>query len=177
MRKRRILKNGATYHVTARANRGELILKSEKIKKLFDSILKRAKKKYKFVIKNYCIMNNHIHLMILPLKNENLSRIMQWILATFAINYNKIFQFSGHVWYDRFHSKIINSFMQFIRTFLYISENPVKANIVKYSNQYEHGGIYHFYKGLYEIIEPPEIALKLVFPKISLKAIPYFKKN
>ena len=56
-----------------------------------------------------------------------------WILATFAINYNKLFGLIGHVWYDRFHSTIIYNFMQYVRTFLYIGENPVKAKIVNYA--------------------------------------------
>ncbi len=94
MRKKRKLIEGAKYHITARANRSELILNAPKMKGLFLNILKRAKKKYKFSITNFCIMGNHIHLMIQPLKPESLSRIMQWILATFAINYNKLFGFN-----------------------------------------------------------------------------------
>ncbi len=171
MRKKRKLIEGAKYHVTARANRGELILYAPKIKKLFLDVLKRAKKKYKFTITTFCIMGNHIHLMIQPLKTESLSRIMQWILATFAINYNKLFGLIGHVWYDRFHSTIIYNFMQYVRTFLYIGENPVKAEIVNYSWQYKYGGIYSLKKGMYEILEPPEISLKLLFPEICLKKI------
>ncbi len=53
-------------------------------------------------------MGNHFHLIIRPQKNENLSRIMQWILSVFALKFNRLFTYSGHVWYDRFTSKIIN---------------------------------------------------------------------
>jgi putative transposase len=173
MRKPRKLIDGATYHVTSRINRGELLFSNANIKELLLKTLLRARKKHRFTLTNFCIMNNHIHFMIHPLKNEILSKIMQWILATFAINYNKQLKISGHVWYDRFHSTVINSLLQFIRTFLYIGENPVKANLVNHANQYEYGGIYHMIKGMYEIIEPPEILLKLLFPEYSLKAITY----
>jgi putative transposase len=114
MRKPRKLVSGAVYHVTAGANRKEFILNSPEMKRLFLKVIKRAKSKYAFKVTNFCIMGNHIHLLIKPLGKENLSRIMQWILATFAINFNIRFNISGHVWYDRFHSKVIESFRQYI---------------------------------------------------------------
>ena len=168
MRKPRKLIPEARYHVTARANRRELILNSPVIKNLFIDVLKRSRKKYNFALTTFCVMGNHIHLMIQPCKNESLSRIMQWILATFAINYNNLFNFIGHVWYDRFHSTVINSFRQYIRTFEYISENPVKAEIVKDTRMYKFGGIWYLKKGLYEVLEPPDIVLKLLFPQTCL---------
>ncbi len=171
MRKKRKLIEGAKYHVTARINRSEFILNAPKIKELFLDILKRAKKKYKFIVTNFCIMGNHIHLMIQPLKHMSLSHIMQWILSTFAINYNKLFRLIGHVWYDRFHSTIMYNFMHYVRTFLYIGENPVKAKIVNSAMQYKYGGIYNLHKGIYEILEPPENSLKLLFPEICLMKI------
>lgn len=169
MRKRRKLLPGARYHVTARANRSEFILKTPRIKKLFLNVIKRAKKKYKFNLTTFCIMGNHIHLMVQPLKKESLSRIMQWILATFAINYNKRFKLIGHVWYDRFHSKVIRSFRQYLKTFVYIAENPVKAKLVKNAMDYKYGGIWYLKEGNYSFIEPPDESLILQFPIIGLQ--------
>lgn len=157
MRKRRKILDGARYHVSARANRKEFIFKSDKIKNLFLNTVKRAKKKHKFSVTNFCIMNNHIHMLMQPLKNQSLSKIMQWILATFAINYNKIFGYSGHVWYDRFHSTVIYSFRQYVKTFIYISDNPVKAGFVRKADEYEFNGITNIKRGLYDILDPPEL--------------------
>ena len=88
MRKPRILQEGATYHVTAKINRGEHIFESDEIKSLFMDIVKRAKKKYKFSIKNFVIMGNHIHFLVEP--KDCLSKVMQWILSVFAVYYNKM---------------------------------------------------------------------------------------
>ena len=66
MRKNRQLLEGAEYHVTARINRGENIFLAREDRELFMSILKRAKKKFNFSLKNFCIMGNHIHLLIKP---------------------------------------------------------------------------------------------------------------
>jgi putative transposase len=171
MRKPRKLVEGARYHVTARANRKEFILNSPKIKNLFMHTIKRSKKKYKFALTTFCIMGNHVHLIIQPLKNESLSRIMQWILATFAINYNKLFGITGHVWYDRYHSTVINTLRKFLQAFEYIAENPVKADVVQNAKDYKYGGIWHLKKGCYDILEPPEMMLSLCFPGLCLEKV------
>jgi len=62
--------------------------------------------------------------------------------------------------------------LQYVRAFLYIGENPVKAEIVNSAEQYKYGGIHNLQKGMYEILEPPEISLKLLFPEICLIMIP-----
>ena len=44
----------------------------------------------------------------------------------------------GHVFYDRFESVIINDFRQYVATFIYIMENPVKAKIVERPEDFEY---------------------------------------
>jgi putative transposase len=104
MRRARQLKEGAKYHVMAHAHRREMVLESKELKEMFLEVVRRARKRYKFLIYNFCIMGNHFHFILKPLEDESLSRIMQWILSVFAIKYNKAFNFIGHVWYDRFKS-------------------------------------------------------------------------
>ncbi|MDR0597087.1 MAG: transposase, partial [Treponema sp.] len=60
MRRNRKLKPGAVYHVTARANRKEMILHCHAMKVLFLHTIKRAKKKFRFQVHNFCVMGNHI---------------------------------------------------------------------------------------------------------------------
>ncbi|MBN2049607.1 MAG: transposase [Spirochaetales bacterium] len=147
---------GAEYHVTARANRQEFILESDHVKELFLHVLQRAKKKYDFKIRNFCIMSNHVHLMIRPGKKESLSKIMQWILSVFAIQFNKIYEIHGHVWYDRFRSTITEGYYQLLNTFLYIALNPVRAGLVQYCFEYTYNGIRFIQENVYELLEPPD---------------------
>jgi REP element-mobilizing transposase RayT len=64
MRKLRVLQIGATYHVSSKINRCEHVFESDEIKNLFLEVVKRSKKKYKFSIKNFVVMGNHIHLFM-----------------------------------------------------------------------------------------------------------------
>ncbi|RKX93213.1 MAG: hypothetical protein DRP59_03480 [Spirochaetes bacterium] len=167
MRRKRELKNGASYHVYARINRQEYLLRSIFIKKMFMFILRRAKQKYKFQLNNFCIMGNHVHFIVKPLNDESLSAIMQWILGVFAQKYNRTFDLHGHIWYDRFKSKIIVDFRQFLHTFIYISNNPVKAGIVDSPVDFRFSGIGFLHKGILDIMErPPNRILRVLWAEL-----------
>ena len=159
MRKRRHLVAGAEYHVVARANRKEFILETQQMKQLMLSVLDEAKKKFRFEMKNFCIMSNHIHLLIKPIGKENLSNIMQWVLSVFAIRFNKAFGIHGHVWYDRFKSVVILTFRRLLDAFNYIAENPVQAGLVKLPHMYRYGGLWHIRAQSFDLVDPPSLAL------------------
>ncbi len=155
MRKPRFLQDGACYHVTARANRREFILIEPKIKEQLVEVILRARRKFGFELLNYCIMSNHIHLMIQPKSGTSLSRIMQWILSVFAMGFNRRFGYVGHVWYDRFHSSVLSSFVQSLRTFLYIADNPLRAGMVARAGEYLWSGVRELLLGMPRLLGPP----------------------
>ncbi len=170
MRKRRELNEGASYHVYARINRREYLLKSVFIKKMFMNILRRARKKYNFRIENFCIMDNHVHFIMKPTGKDSLSVIMQWILGVFAQKYNRTFNLHGHVWYDRFKSKIIIDFRQYLHTFIYISNNPVKAGITGTPGDFPFGGIYQLQMGISDLMErPPNKVLRVLWSHLRIR--------
>jgi REP element-mobilizing transposase RayT len=142
MRARRIFVKGATYHITARINNSEFHLESADMKRLFLATVAHAHEKYKFELHNLCIMDNHIHFLIKPTgeKAEELARICQWIFSNFARRYNKIHRISGHIWYDRYKSTIVNE-DRWARAFEYISQNPVRANMTTNPLLHEFNGL------------------------------------
>ncbi len=135
------------------------------MKDLFLDVLVRAKKRFKFRIENFCVMGNHIHLMIRPDSEASLSRIMQWILSVFAMSFNRSHGFTGHVWGNRFFSRIMNNLREYIRVFLYIDENPKEADIVEIPDTWNYGGIWHYQHGCNAILDKPNAFIKLVFPQ------------
>ena len=148
MRQCRIQKDGARYHVSARVNNKEMLLESGKVKRLFEDVLCRAKTRFVFQLENFVIMGNHYHLIIKPGKNENLSRIMQWIMSVFAMSYNRLFNHCGHVWGSRFFSRVLESLEEYVKVFEYIDNNPVKASLVDLGEDWKFGGLHHRRAGL-----------------------------
>jgi putative transposase len=141
MRKNRILAAGAIYHVTTCINRKELLLSPKEEKKHLLAAIARAKAKYPFILEAFCIMNNHIHMLIRPLEKSSLSRIMQWIKSVYAISWNKRHGQSGHVWGERFYSRIISGFNDLVNVINYIDNNPVKAGLVSNPIKWEESGL------------------------------------
>ncbi|TVQ26351.1 MAG: transposase [Spirochaetaceae bacterium] len=164
MRKPRKTQKGATYHVVARANRKEFIFRRDFIKDLFLETIHDAHDRYSFRVMNICIMSNHVHLMIKPDNGENISRVMQWILGVFAMRFNRELGLQGHVWYDRFKSKVIESFRQFLATFLYISENPLRAGLVESVDEYKYVGNRIIRDGPTDVMNDVPGVLRLLVP-------------
>jgi REP element-mobilizing transposase RayT len=121
------------------------------------SLIKRAKQKYDFHLTQLSILDNHSHFMLQPFKGANISKIMQWIQSMFARAYNKYHGIKGHVFYDRFVCKVVKSYRQFVNTFNYILNNPVKAGIAKYASEYAYNGINLMNKGSPYLLDPPEL--------------------
>ena len=155
MRKLRQLKPKAYYHVTTRVNWQFYIFDDDNIKMMYRQVLKDARKKYKFTLKNYVIMGNHVHLLIKPWVGESLSLIMKWIQQTFAKRYNVLHNRTGHVWYDRFHSVLITCKERLIQVFHYISKNPEKVIDPVDSIKYKFGGLYEIYHKIFDVLDPP----------------------
>ena len=154
MRKPRVLKPKAKYHVTARANRREMIFEAPIVKELFLGIMHTAKTKYRFQLFNFCIMGNHIHFLIQPGEKTSLSHLMQWLLSVFAVKYNKLHGYSGHVWYDRFKSSILEDIFHYLNAYIYIMWNPVRAGLAQKPTDYPYNGITFMLKGQSELFMP-----------------------
>lgn len=134
------------------------------MKDLFLNVVKRARTKYDFHVDNFCIMGNHFHLMIRPGKGMNLSAIMQWIMSVFAMAFNRMKGYTGHVWGSRFFSHVVSGFKEFLEVFKYIDNNPVKACQVEDPLKWRHGGLWHDRAGLKHIIDQAAL-IQLVFPE------------
>jgi putative transposase len=164
MRQPRVVREGARYHVTARANRKEMILESGAMKELFLSVVKRAKKKYDFRIENFTVLGNHFHFIIQPMKGASLSAIMRWIMSVFAMAFNRAHGYWGHVWGSRFVSRILGNLRAYMQAFEYIDNNPVKACIAARSDEWRYGGLAHILEGRMDIVEPLPQWLAMLFP-------------
>jgi len=164
MRKPRVLMDRAVYHVSARINRKEMLLEPAKTKSLFLDVIAKAKKRYSFRIDNFTIMGNHFHLIVQPENGASLSRIMQWLLGVFAQTYNRLHGLTGHVWGERFFSRILRTLREYVAASDYVDNNPVRAGLVGRCADWPFGGQFFRERGIARIIDPLPGFLSFLLP-------------
>jgi len=134
----------AMYHIMSRSISELDLFRDDEDKKRYMSIVRRYKGKYKIKIYAYCLMDNHSHLMI-DANGADISKVMQGINLSYARYYNKKYHRYGHLFQDRFKSKVIKNNGYFVRLSAYIHKNPYSMEEYKNSiEQYEYSslGIY-----------------------------------
>ena len=83
----------------------------------------------------YCLMDNHIHLLIKEGK-EPLGIVFKRIGACFVYWYNTKYKRAGHLFQDRFRSEAVENIQYLYTVINYIHLNPVKAGICNYPEDY-----------------------------------------
>lgn len=127
-RRPRIHYEGALYHVICRGNNGEYIFKNDEDKKEYFEIIIRYKKRYGFKLYSYCLMDNHIH-MLIEVGEVPLSKIMQGIQQVYTQMFNKKYNRKGHVFQQRYKAILCNKDNYLLSLIRYIHQNPIRAGI------------------------------------------------
>lgn len=135
-RQRRALSSSKIYHVILRGNSGRDIFLDNEDRQKFLNILTEKKKNNKYLLYAYCLMDNHLHL-ILKEVSDNISHLMKRINTAYAIYFNKKYQRRGHLFQDRFKSEAIEEESYLLAAIRYIHNNPLKAKLVKSPQDYK----------------------------------------
>jgi putative transposase len=93
---------------------------------------------------HYCLMPNHIHLLVKTHKASDFSLFMKKLNLAYFHHYNKSYSWAGHFWQDRFKSQPVGKDEYFIQCGKYIELNPVRASIVIKAEDYSYSS-YHYY--------------------------------
>jgi len=146
------------YHVVLRGINKQRIFEDTQDYRKFLETIKISKDKSGYTLFAYCLMNNHIHLLIKE-GTESLGNTFRRIGASFVYWYNWKYSRCGHLFQDRYKSEPVETDRYFLTVSRYIHQNPIKAGIVKGIEQYS-------WSSYQEYITKPEIcdtvfALKL----------------
>jgi len=118
-------------------------------------------------------MDNHIHLLI-QISTDNLSSFFQSLGTRFVRWYNTKYSRSGHLFQDRFYSVAIENDSSFLSALVYIHDNPVKANVIRYPSEYRWSS-YNAYYGARHSFVNVSFAYNICGSKEAL--LHYFSKE
>lgn len=148
------------YHIMLRGiNQQQIFEDSEDCDK-FIQILLECKAVSEFKLFAYCLMGNHIHLLIKPEK-EPLEQVFKRIGGRYVYWYNVKYQRVGHLFQDRFKSEPVEGDSYFLTVIRYIHQNPVKAGLCKRIEDYAYSSYREY------IAKPNLVDVDFVFDIVS----------
>jgi len=124
------------YHIIMRGINRQNIFEDEEDYVKFIQTIQRYKEKSGYIIYAYCLMGNHVHLL-LKTAREPLEQIMRRICGSYVYWYNCKYQRVGNLFQDRFKSEPVEDDTYFLIVQRYIHQNPIKAGLVKGIEQYQ----------------------------------------
>ncbi len=121
----RIQFEGATYHIFSRGNRKELIFRREADYEAFESILLETAHKSRVELFNWSQLPNHFHFNV-ETPNGNIAEFMQRMVGRYAIYFNRVHQFVGHVFQGRYGARLVDHDTYFQEIVRYVELNPYR---------------------------------------------------
>jgi len=140
------------HHVINRGNRRQIVFFSDNDKKAYYDILKKETNKAGIVIWTYCLMDNHVHLIVVPKTKDALAYGIGEAERKYARIINSRYDWKGHLWQERFKSNPMGEDYLYSAV-RYIERNPVRAGIVEKAEDYYFSSAKsHVFRGNDELI-------------------------
>ncbi len=128
------------YHIYNRGNNRDPVLKYAEDKRLFISLLYINIRRTDLLLDSFCIMDNHYHLIVKIGRNPHiLSKCMQRLTVSFAMQINRKYKRVGHVFQGRYQAKMLRYKKDLKQARGYVKKNPVVEGLVKRSQDYPWG--------------------------------------
>jgi putative transposase len=132
----RVVAPGYPHHITQRGNRRQPTFFDENDYKLYLSLLQDECEKAGVQVWAYCLMPNHVHLIVVPEVQESLSKAVGQTHRKYTLAINEKMGWRGYLWQGRFASFPMDE-TYFLAATRYVELNPVKANLVQFPGEYE----------------------------------------
>lgn len=143
----RAVAKGYPHHIIQRGNNRESVFFDDEDRKQYLSLLKKYSEKWSAPVLVYCLMSNHVHLMVSPLSDDSLYKMMQGLTLCYTQYVNRKYQRTGRLWESRYHSCIVDKEQYLWAVARYIEQNPVRAKIVKKAEAYPYSSAETHVKG------------------------------
>ncbi|WP_432662549.1 transposase [Wukongibacter baidiensis] len=136
VRKAREKSSTGIYHIMLRGINKQDIFNDDEDRMKFIETLEKYKKVSEYEVYGYCLMSNHIHLLIKEGK-EPISNTMKRIGVSYVYWYNIKYERYGHLFQDRYKSEKVEDDKYLMVVLRYIHQNPLKAGMVESIDKYK----------------------------------------
>ena len=131
----RVVVPGIPHHITQRGNRRQQTFFGEEDFALYLRLLSRWSSKFGTEVWAYCLMPNHVHLILIPSFLGGLCRSVGETHRRYTAQINSREGWRGHLWQGRFSSYPMDE-RHLLAAARYVELNPVRAGIVVRAEDY-----------------------------------------
>jgi len=135
-RKARVIVEKGCYHIITRGNQKQSVFLDKEDYQKYIYLLFKYKKRYKFKLFCFCLMPSHVHLIIEVELPAVLKKILHGLNLSYTLYFNFKYTKVGHLWQDRYKSKLIQKDSYLLGCINYIEANPLRASLVLNINDY-----------------------------------------
>ena len=148
------------YHVILRGINRQVIFEDDKDRAKLLETLKYYKTISKYEIFAYCLMDNHVHLLVKE-NEEEIGRSIKRISGSYVYWFNAKYERIGHLFQERFKSETVEDDKYFLSVLRYIHQNPVSAGLTKKLGEYQWSSYLEYMEGKYKLIDT-DFALEML---------------
>ena len=127
---------GIAHHVTQRGNHRRDVFFERRDGLAYLRLLSECAERHAIEIAAYCLMPNHVHLVVVPSTADGLHRALKVVHGRYAQRINRMRRRTGHLWQDRYFSSPLDS-NHYLNAVRYVELNPVRAAIAERAESYE----------------------------------------
>jgi putative transposase len=143
---KRYFEDNAAYFVTTATRDRAPLFRDRKLCRILLVTIEYHKTVFDYKVYGYCIMPDHLHIILHPKSEFNLSFIMKMIKGSFARKINKLNGKEGSLWQRRFYDEIIRNEKQLLNQLEYMHQNPVLGGLAKTAADYPFSSFHHYHK-------------------------------
>ncbi len=140
------------YHAMLRGINRQVICEEDADRRVFMMALKECKDVSGFKLHAFCLMPNHVHLLIEP-AGEPLELIFKRLGVKYVGWFNRKYDRAGHLFQDRFRSENVEDNLYFMTVLRYILQNPMKAGMESQPGSYPWSSYLAYKKGIGSITD------------------------
>lgn len=135
-RRARLMLPGIPLHVVQRGNNRAACFFSEEDRSFYLFHLDRLLRPFGCALHAYCLMTNHVHLLLTAARADSCARLMKQIGQLHTQYVNRTYSRSGTLWEGRFRSCLVQSEEYVLACYRYIELNPVRAGLCLHPRDY-----------------------------------------
>jgi len=135
-----------------RGNNKNIVFKTDADYQYYLKLISRLKEELPFDLYHYCLMPNHVHMLIKTNRAADFSNFMKKLNLAYFHHFRKEYDWVGHFWQDRFRSQVVGKDNYFIHCGKYIELNPLRKGLVESPEKYQWSSYQHYFENKEDLL-------------------------